>query len=98
MSEDESMKEELKDLVGKTVIVSVSEAGFARKGFWPQMSIEGTLEQLGPIESDSDSYRVVNSQNNYCYFYATNVYLVSPFAGTYMCINVKIDTPAEALE
>ena len=95
MSEDESMKEELKDLVGTKVIVSVSEAGFARKGFWPQMSIEGTLEQH---PDEPTSYRVLNSQNNYCYFYATNVYLVSPFAGELMCINVQIDTPAEALE
>ena len=92
MNENESMKEELSGLVGKKVIVSVSEAGYARKGFWPQMSIEGTLEQLGPIESDSDSYRVVNSQNNYCYFYTENVYLVNPFAGPLMCIHVKIDT------
>jgi 5'-3' exonuclease len=96
MSEDESIKEALKGLVGTKVVVSVSEAGFARKGYWPQMSTEGTLEQLGPMKGDSDSYRVVNSDNNYCYFYTENVYLVNPFAGPLMCIHVKIDTPAEA--
>ena len=95
MNENESMKEELSGLVGKKVIVSVSEAGYARKGFWPQMSIEGTLEQH---PDEPTSYRVVNSQNNYCYFYTENVYLVNPFAGPLMCIHVKIDTLSDSEE
>ena len=95
MSEDESTKKELDALVGKEVTISVSTAGYARKGFWPQMSITGTLEQH---PEESNAFRVVNSQNNYCYFYTENVYMISPFAGELMCINVQIDTPAEALE
>ena len=85
-------QEELEALAGDQVIVAISEAGIARKGYWPQMSIHGTLEHL----PDSDLFRVVVSKNTYTYFTQKNVYLINPLAGPCVILHVRIDTPAEA--
>jgi hypothetical protein len=87
-------KESIEAYAGDQVIVAISEAGTSRKGYWPQMSIQGTLEQL----DDSDSFRVVLSDNTYTYFTSKNVYLINPLTGPYVILNIEIDTPAEAME
>ena len=91
MTEHESQKE-LEALVGEEVVVAISEAGISRKGYWPQMSVQGTLEQLG----DTDSFRVVVSKDTYTYFTSKNVYLINPLVGPHVILHVRIDTPADA--
>ena len=85
-------QEELEALAGDQVIVAISEAGIARKGYWPQMSIHGTLEHL----PGSSAFRVLVSQHTYTYFNTENVYLINPLAGPCVILHVRIDTPAEA--
>jgi len=87
-------KESIEAYAGDQVIVAISEAGTSRKGYWPQMSIQGTLEQLG----DSDSFRVILSDNTYTYFTSKNVYLINPLTGPYVILHIEIDTPVEAME
>ena len=84
-------EEEIAAYTGDQVIVAISSAGLSRKGYWPQMSIHGTLEYL----EGSNAFRVVVSKNTYTYFNTENVYLINPLAGPCVILHVRIDTPAE---
>tara|TARA_R110002012_G_scaffold317770_1_gene534827 strand:- start:33 stop:296 length:264 start_codon:yes stop_codon:yes gene_type:complete len=84
------MKEELLELEGRVVTVSVSTGGIVRNDFRTQMSIKGILETL-----DGESFRVLVNNCTYCYFETEDVYLINPLVSTGVVIHLRIDTPKE---
>jgi len=90
------MKEELLELEGKVVTVSVSTGGIVRNDFRAQMSIKGILEtrKTNPF-LDGESFRVLVNNCTYCYFETQDVYLINPLVSTGVVIHLRIDTPKE---
>ena len=97
---DLEIEEELKELIGSVVTVSVSSLGICRNTYHPQISIQGVLEgkEWGFHKNDSSPvmvYRVLLSESTYTYFEAKNVYLINPLVSTGVVIHTRIDTPSE---
>ena len=86
-------EDELNALVGSNVVVAVSVVGIMRNNFLTQMCVNGTLER-NEAASDMDvkAYRVLLSQNTYCYFGVEDIYLINPIVTTDPVIHIRIDT------
>ena len=79
---------ELMELVNTKVVVYLTEDGVTRNHFEAQISVHGKLEAM-ELE-DGNKYRVVMSDQAYCYFTARNVVLINTLASV-PSISIKIE-------
>lgn len=71
---DDRQLEDLKSLVGKFVRVAITEDGYTRCHFGPQLAVGGVLEEH---HDKPGHYRVLVNDDTFTYFTPDNVVLVN---------------------
>lgn len=85
----QEIQADLDTYIGKRVRVAITEDGYSRNHFGPQIAVAGKLEKRG-----EDKYRVACDDDNFSYFTPREVVLVNPLASV-PTIMLKIDVDTE---